>query len=697
MDDTQRHTESLLDIVKGIQKKNILLPEFQRDFRWDLQRTCDLFDSLIREIFIGTVIYGKPSFGMALREIDTRPRKGEGSRRALTILHLSDDEIKRRTSTENLRIVLDGQQRITSLYRALMPGHDDIFMVLWEGLDISEVTKDTPLESILQGVFAEEREGAVAVRLSDAFRAENEGGGEDEFIDGLFANTKHAKELQGQGAAHENAKRLYRRATRKLIDLYKREKMVSFYLLDMQLEKFCLFFERSNSRGVQLDFTDILAAKLYGKFNLRKEIEKIQTEHDLKALPRELIVRAVAYFCRTEGREIGSPERQSINIDRQSILRNLSAEDFKRHWGDTCRAYKESLGYLLRQNYILSPEWIPSETMIIPLMVFMREIQGYERMNEFQRSFLEFWFWASVFSNRYSTSSNEVVITDSNILAAVAKRTAPKIDRAWFARLRPIVATPEDLFDYSKGSGVIYRGVLNLIGYASGGFYDWSSVQKTDMSSKLEDHHIFPRAFIDGNSKLDIPEQDADELVDCVVNRTLIPKITNIRIGKKSPFKYLTELREKNPNLDACLDAHLVPRSLATEDSGSVTFKKFLDTRAKSIFDLIVKYAKLPMTKHADSLGVTIEEVQTPTPKILDNFAAMLSDGRIKVGDRLYVQGHPAQLATVRADGKVEFGGRSLPINTWGQEVTGWKSLNIYEAVVLERAAQPLKMLRNKT
>lgn len=122
MDDTQRHTESLLDIVKGIQKKNILLPEFQRDFRWDLQRTCDLFDSLVREIFIGTVIYGKPSFGMALREIDTRPRKGEGSRRALIILHLSDDEIKRRTSTENLRIVLDGQQRITSLYRALMPG-----------------------------------------------------------------------------------------------------------------------------------------------------------------------------------------------------------------------------------------------------------------------------------------------------------------------------------------------------------------------------------------------------------------------------------------------------------------------------------------------------------------------------------------------------------------------------------------------
>jgi hypothetical protein len=49
-----------------------LLPEFQRDFRWELSRTYDLFDPLISEIFIGTIIYGKPSFGMTLREIDDR-------------------------------------------------------------------------------------------------------------------------------------------------------------------------------------------------------------------------------------------------------------------------------------------------------------------------------------------------------------------------------------------------------------------------------------------------------------------------------------------------------------------------------------------------------------------------------------------------------------------------------------------------
>jgi uncharacterized protein with ParB-like and HNH nuclease domain len=113
MTDTQSQTESLLDIIDGIQAKTTMLPEFQRDFRWELDQTYDLFDSLIRDIFIGTLIYGKPAFAMTLREIDTRPRKGKGSNAQLTTVDLSASEIRKRVQTENLRVVLDGQQRIT--------------------------------------------------------------------------------------------------------------------------------------------------------------------------------------------------------------------------------------------------------------------------------------------------------------------------------------------------------------------------------------------------------------------------------------------------------------------------------------------------------------------------------------------------------------------------------------------------------
>jgi hypothetical protein len=101
MHENQSQTESLLDIVRSIGNETLLLPEFQRDFRWEMDQTYDLFDSLIREIFIGTIIYGKPAVGMTLRQIDDRPRKGKGSRAALRMRHYSREEIVTQSQTSN--------------------------------------------------------------------------------------------------------------------------------------------------------------------------------------------------------------------------------------------------------------------------------------------------------------------------------------------------------------------------------------------------------------------------------------------------------------------------------------------------------------------------------------------------------------------------------------------------------------------
>ena len=50
VNENQSQTESLLDIEAGVRHRTIMLPEFQRDFRWELEQTYDLFDSLIRDI-----------------------------------------------------------------------------------------------------------------------------------------------------------------------------------------------------------------------------------------------------------------------------------------------------------------------------------------------------------------------------------------------------------------------------------------------------------------------------------------------------------------------------------------------------------------------------------------------------------------------------------------------------------------------
>src|SRR5215469_10515636 len=157
MNDTQSQTESLLEIVRGIDKKSIMLPEFQRDFRWELDQTYDLFDSLIHEIFIGTLIYGKPSFGMTVREIDTRPRKGKGSSSDLKTYDFDTDEITTKAQTQNFRIVLDGQQRITSIYRAIV-GHDPVYVLLhghFLSFDV-ETIRSLTLDEVVKEVTGEE-------------------------------------------------------------------------------------------------------------------------------------------------------------------------------------------------------------------------------------------------------------------------------------------------------------------------------------------------------------------------------------------------------------------------------------------------------------------------------------------------------------------------------------------------------------
>ncbi|GHO98814.1 hypothetical protein KSF_088620 [Reticulibacter mediterranei] len=507
-------------------------------------------------------------------------------------------------------------------------------------------------------------------------------------------NTRFGKTLYGQRMSLEldenqqkKARILYRLAIKRLIDLYKQQKLIAFYLLDMGLNKFCTFFERSNSRGIQLNFTDILAAKLYDGFNLRKKIEEFESQSPFK-LNREIIIRAIAYI-------VGTQQRSSISIDKEFILRHLEAKDFQTYWDTTCECYTRSLRYLADQHYILSQAWMPSENMIIPLMMFLRQIKHFHSMSENQRKFLEYWYWTSIFSNRYSTSSNEIIIIDSGALHQVA--SGERITaRNYFMRMRPLITEPSDLFSYTKRSSTIYRGILNLLGYAAQGLKDWKSTHKITVSMDLEDHHIYPRAYIASKPKMvGMNQNEADQLVDCVVNRTLIPKILNIQMGKKAPVEYMSELQQKvNSQLAECLPSHLIPVDMITDETWNSHFKLFLEERAETIFDAIKHYTTdvaTEMMARYGSQSETSQEIPSSTkPRLRD----LIAEGKVVVGERVFTRKRPDRFATIVDGDTVEFEGKRLPINTWGQQMTGWSSISIYNSMFLERTGQPLRNLR---
>ena len=687
MSENQSQTESLLDIIKGVEDASISLPEFQRDFRWEMDQTYDLFDSLIKDIFIGTIIYGKPSFGMTVREIDQRPRKGKGSNARLTSTSYDTAQITKLAQTQNLRIVLDGQQRLTSIYRAIK-GLDNVFVLLKEDIDATSLGK-LPLEEMVDRVEGTDDSSAICVRLSDAYKAEVETL-DDEDINAFFQASAFAKakSLKADTQECKDAEKIYRRGVKKIIDLFKQQKMVAFYLLDMSLDKFCLFFERSNSRGIQLDFTDILAAKLYHGFNLRTEMETFESQSKFK-LNREIVVRAIAYIVTAEN-------NRPIKIDKKTILESLDAKDFQAHWSSVCQLFSESLQYLANQHYILSQDWMPSENMILPVMMFLRQIKGFDQMREGQRGFLQFWYWSSVFSNRYSTASNEAIIADSSALVQVA--LGQKISaRNYFIRLRSLITEPSDLFSYNKKSSTIYRGVLNFLGFVGHGLKDWKSAQEIDVTMRLEDHHIYPKAYV--ASKQAFTGMDkllAEERMDCVVNRTLIPKILNIQIGKKSPSQYLSEIEEQhNPKLAECLATHLLPKDMIHDSSWDDYFSLFLDERADHIFNKIEAVTSLMAPEMIKDFGAPTDTADLTQLKEKAKLKDLLALGKVQAGEQVYTRKKPDQFATIVDGDSVNFNGHIMLINTWGQQMTGWSSISIYDSVFLKRTGQPLKSLRD--
>lgn len=276
--ETSPKTESLNQLVQEVDKEIVALPEFQRDFVWEISKSYDLFDSLVKDIFVGSIIYGKPAFEITVRELDKRPRRGKGSRAKLSVSSFTKEEVEQKASVENFRLILDGQQRVTSIVRALK-GIDNVWFVCKMLQELSEEFgshkdfDDLRLENLLYQFTGDQLPERLSINLANVYATVEKTFRESKVREEHFSVLDYSKSLDADNLEQEfNA---YLSVQNKLADFFKAETLLSYYLLNTNSEKFALFFERSNSKGMQLNFIDVLAAKLYIGFNLRTPLAKI--------------------------------------------------------------------------------------------------------------------------------------------------------------------------------------------------------------------------------------------------------------------------------------------------------------------------------------------------------------------------------------------------------------------------------------
>lgn len=320
---------SISTVITEAQDKKLMLPEFQRPFVWTIEQSKDLFDSLTRGIFIGTFVLAKPQFDLSCRAIDIRPRAGKGSRAKVDHVYYQINDFE----AQKTYVVLDGQQRITSLYRVLK-GDDKIYFIFKKPENIPGPSEEiTSIEQITDSLSVKQVDDSFSIELSEVYKCATwkDKDIQQKVFDPIASNYEFLKSNADLAERYLN---LLLDLKRLFYNLIQDKTLLSVFFLNMGIEKFCMFFERSNSKGTELSFIDIITAKIYKDFKLDKSINDFKNNHkvffDNSII--EAFVRYISYL-------------KAGQVDRKTILTQLTGNDFVENWQETSLLYVKACNF----------------------------------------------------------------------------------------------------------------------------------------------------------------------------------------------------------------------------------------------------------------------------------------------------------------------------------------------------------------
>ncbi len=579
---------SIANLIQEAHEKKLMLPEFQRPFVWSIEQSKDLFDSLMRGIFIGTFVMAKPQFDLSCRSIDIRPRAGKGSRTKFDPgFYKAHDFEAQRTF-----VVLDGQQRITSLYRVLK-GYDKIYFVFKRPDSIPSPNEDIKsIEQIIDSLSIKSTDDVFSIELSEVYKCANWKDREiqQQIFDPLSEKYEYLNINQELKDRYLNMlldlKRLFS-------ELILDKTLLSVFFLNMGIEKFCMFFERSNSKGTELSFIDIITAKIYKDFKLDRSINDFKDKNKNILFDNSIVEAFVRYISFLKAGQ----------VDRKTILTNLDGYDFINNWQEISTLYVKSWNFLISQRLIFRNEWVTYKTMYIPIIHFLKNLphKDFSQITPEQTKLFKFWFWGSLLNTRYGGgmlgSTNDIIVEDCKKLESIAR--GEHFPKEYLKKYKFEYKT-EDFLELTS-NGAIFTGIMSIMNYSKNGLKNLHNNNPLDFANNINIHHIFPSKYLENNFD---QESFENEYSDSILNKMITEKIPNIKFGDKKPSIYLSALTENNFIEDSLIN-HCIPNpDKLISGNFDNSFKEFVNERAKTLKTLIddeVGYMKLELLDAIES------------------------------------------------------------------------------------------------
>lgn len=545
---SEAQNRTLNDWLVSIDMGKLRLPSFQRGVAWEAKRVQSMMNTIIHDLPLGVALV---------------LNVGDKEQFVSRALHSAPD-----TSEAVTEHLLDGQQRLTALYRALRDNDEKITYFLHvpeldddprnddEGESIRAVKRwrnknnarfpmwaDSPRECISRGF--------IPLRLLDPTR--------DETAEWIGAATVHVE--PGEEVDNfEEYKRLLGDATafrdrlKKLIS-EKRETVRYFNLPYLRLpattskDTALSVFVNMNTNAKPLSAYDIVVAELEGATG--KRLKEMEAELDA-------VLPSLGHFLDLDTAVLQTSALLQGKMPNQRGFFDMDYTVFVENWERMTRGLGRAV-QTIESMRIFDGERLPSAIPIPVIAALLAdEPEAGDRRAMVDRLMRKY-AWRSFFTNRYEATAASRAGSDHKALAEVLAGNDDANVPVFDDELYPLPNVIElKSASWPKQRRSVPRAILAAANYFGARDFADDTVISSENVTKREYHHIFPKQLL------------SDAGIDSMLalNCVLITWKTNRTIGRLDPLTYLEKRAEFAPeprDIEDRLESHLVPYAIITE------------------------------------------------------------------------------------------------------------------------------------
>lgn len=604
---------SIADLLKSAASGAIQLPDFQREYRWDVERIRELLVTVLRGHPMGVIMMLQTGSD----QVRFKPKPLTG------VVEGGDDceacaarfaAVPPHHVTSPDYLLLDGQQRLTSLFQTL--SRDGVVHSADDKGKLRHVRYFLDVEKCLGG--ASEQDEAVVVFPADGVERTNFGRdvlrdcsareGQVEHgmmpVTAIFAEGQHSAVswmltyLAAGGDDQARRTQVFTELQSRVFTPMKAYQIPGIELQkDTTREAVATVFEKVNTGGLALDTFELLTATFAGDPNGKsadgsdfrlvddwKRTQAVIAKYpSLAGFQRVFFLQAVTLLATRARREAdiaGSrPKPRPTSARREDILRLELSEYVE--WADKVREALPWVAHFLTERHIHTDRFVPYATQTVPLTV-ARVLLGSDADKYAVKDRVQQWFWCGVLGEQYGSTTETKFARDVDQLPAWARAAVSGADASVPDTVAGASFSETRLLTLRTRLSAAYKGVYALL--MQNGCKDWQYDKDIDHATynemRVDIHHIFPRKWCVDNGVDDARRES-------IVNKTPLDRKTNIFISAKSPADYLPQLEARSGLMSATLDGVLRSHQIDPTTLRAGDFDAFFVARRESLVLLI--------------------------------------------------------------------------------------------------------------